>query len=94
MSKGKHEKAQETVPNEFFNLVAEFAERLEAIKPGIKTIFKTESSKVDLQTKVWHHYHKVAAVSYHCQNVKRSAAATKEQLMNKLSKMADKPVGA
>jgi len=52
-----------------YSLLWDYLGELAAIVPSRKNIFKTESSKIDLETKCWHLYRKLEAATYHCNNI-------------------------
>ena len=66
---------------------------MDSVKPGRKTIFKTEDSKVDLENKVSHYFHKVEATAYHCHRVEYLTEMVREELSNIVGSTTDKLVG-
>ena len=64
---------------------------MDAIKPSTQTIFRTLNSKVDLETKVWHHHHKIEATSYHCQRIGHLTAIARKDLKNMMDSVGNRP---
>lgn len=75
-------------------LLLSYLGKMDIVKPGPKTIFRTENSKVDLETKVWHHHHKIEATWYHCRNVRHLTATVREDLTKMLRSRIGRPVGS
>ncbi len=69
-----------------------YLEKMDMVKSGPTTIFRAESSKVDLKTKVWHH-HKIEAARYHCDNVRHLTETVREDLTKMLSSGIGRSVG-
>lgn len=51
------------------NLLWKYLEKLDSIKPSLSNIFKNEQAKIDFETKVWHHFHKIESAEYHSKQV-------------------------
>jgi hypothetical protein len=64
MSLEEHKKLEELK-----ELLFEYLERMDRINPGPYNIFRTAQSKIDLETKVWHFFHKLEAATYHYERV-------------------------
>lgn len=69
---------------ELKNLLIEYLQGMDRTNPGPNNIFKTEQSKIDLETKVWHCFHKLEAASYHSERVKDISQEVRQEL-NSLS---------
>jgi len=65
---------------ELRNLFVEYLEGMDRISPGPDNIFKRQQSKIDLETKVWHCFHKLEAANYHCERVKDRSEEVRRQL--------------
>jgi len=70
--------------DKFQELLFSYLEKMDTIKPGPQTVFRTVNSKVDLETKVWHHHHKIEATAYHCHNAEHLTATVREDLTKML----------
>jgi hypothetical protein len=75
------------------DLLLSYLTDMDSVKPSRKTIFRTEGSKVDLENKVWHYFHKVEATVYHCHRVEHLTAMVREELSKMIGSTTDKLVG-
>ena len=60
--------------------IVDYLEKMDAATVGRATIFRTSRSKTDLETKVWHCYHKVQASAYHMQQINRRVDEVRSEL--------------
>ncbi len=52
-------------------LILKFLEGLDSVVTGHANIFRVGKSKIDFETKIWHHFHKIEAAEYHYEQVER-----------------------
>ena len=88
------ELVQDARLNQLQELLLNYLEKMDMVKPGPQTIFKAESGKVDLETKVWHHFHKMEATAYRCRRVGLLTARVREKLIKMARLEVGKPVGS
>lgn len=69
-----------TILNKTRKLIFSYLEQLDSIEPSMLNIFKKESGKIDLETKVWHHFHKLEAAEYHYQQVVIITTTVRERM--------------
>ncbi len=86
--------AQDPRLNHLQELLMNYLKKMDMVKLGPHIIFRSESSKVDLETKVWHHFYKIEAMEYRCRRVGILTAGVKESLIKMANFKVGKPVGS
>ncbi len=72
------------------DLIVCYLDQMDQVQPGPTTIFKTYSSQIDLETKIWHYYHKIEATSHHTARVVKLS----NEVRNRLKEMVETmPIG-
>lgn len=61
-------------------LLFEYLERMDRVNPGPHNVFRETQSKIDLETKVWHFFHKLEGAIYHYERVKDISQKVRQRL--------------
>lgn len=67
-------------------LIDKYLDSMDNVQCGEGKLFKEESQKADLETKIWHFLYKIEAAEYHKNRVKGIAQSMRDELKNFMNK--------
>ncbi len=91
MTEEKGKGTQQDDLDSLLRVLLTFLEAMDTAKEGGKSMFRFPSNKTDLETKVWHCYHKVQASTYHVQRVKKLSDAARGNLEGVRNSLTNPP---